>query len=87
MARPTEPPIWRRSELSPVASVILVRGIRDSATVVSGTKRQANPMPCQSSAWTIPAVPVASVKWLIITEPTVNATTPIPTTSRGDTLL
>ena len=61
--------------------------IRESATVVKGTKRQANPMPCQSSEWTICAVPVESVKWLIITEPMVKATTPMAIIRRGETLL
>ena len=46
MARPMEPPTWRNSELRPVASAILWRGIAVRATVESGTKRQEKPMPC-----------------------------------------
>ena len=61
MARPIDPPICRRSELRPVASVSLWRGMRESATVVSGTNRQLKPTPCTSSAWMICAFPDCSV--------------------------
>ncbi len=87
IARPTEPPICRKSELRPVASVSFVRSMRESATVVSGTKRHANPTPCQTRAWTMSGVPVASVKWLIIHDPIANATTPTAMSSRGETRL
>ena len=44
-ASPTEPPVWRSSEFSPVASESRCRGIELSAIVVSGMKRQLNATP------------------------------------------
>jgi hypothetical protein len=63
-ARPIAPPIWRTSELSPVASVILWRGIFVSATVVNGTNRQANATPCTASGNVMSLVPDSSVSRL-----------------------
>ena len=57
-ASPSEPPIWRKSELSPVASVMRKRGMLASATVVSGTKMSANPNPCRMIA--------ATTEWLLV---------------------
>lgn len=64
-ASPMDPPTCRKSELSPVASAIRWRGMLESDTVVSGTKRQAKPTPCVMSAMMTPCWLVSNVKWLI----------------------
>jgi len=45
IASPSDPPIWRKSELRPVASLIFWRGMLARATVVSGMNRQLNATP------------------------------------------
>ena len=61
IASPTEPPVWRSSEFSPVASDNRCRGIELRAIVVSGMKRQLNATPWMIRTFTTSRAPVDSV--------------------------
>ena len=81
------PPTCRINEFRPVASAILCRGMFDSATVVSGTNRQAKATPWTASGMVMLRVPESSVRWLSCHELNTKSSTPSAITSRGDTTL